>query len=242
VSADDQKKAAAIAALGYLKNGMKLGLGTGSTANHFIQALAERVKIGLKVVCVPTSANTHKLATSLGIPMTTLEQHPHLDLTVDGADEFDGNFNLIKGGGGALLLEKIVASSSRYMLVIADESKRVETLGKYPLPVEVIPFGVNATAWKIERALRICGLTGKLTLRKGLDGKPFRTDAGNTIIDVAVGRIPEPGRLGDLLSVIPGVVENGIFHSLAGIILMGTESGVKTFTKTGQPVDIEVRA
>lgn len=242
MSADDQKKAAAIAALDYVKNGMKLGLGTGSTANHFIQALAERVKIGLKVQCVPTSGATAKLAQSLGLALTTLEQHPHLDLTVDGADEFDGNFNLIKGGGGALLLEKIVASSSRYMLVIADQSKKVETLGKFPLPVEVIPFGVNATAWKIERALRICGLSGSLKLRQGADGKPFRTDAGNTIIDVSIGRIPEPGRLGDLLSIIPGVVENGIFHSLAGIILMGTDKGVETFTKTGKPVDIEVRA
>ena len=241
MSADDQKKAAAIAALDYVKNGMKLGLGTGSTANHFIQALGERVKIGLKVRCVATSAATQKLTTSLGIPLTTLEQHPHLDLTVDGADEFDANFNLIKGGGGALLLEKIVASSSRYMLVIADESKKVDALGKFPLPVEVIPFGVNATAWKIERALRICGLTGTLVLRKGEDGKPFRTDGGNTIIDVAIGRIPEPGRLGDLLSIIPGVVENGIFHDLCGIILMGGEQGVKTFTKNGKPVDIEVR-
>lgn len=241
MSADDQKKRAAIAALDYVKNGMKLGLGTGSTANHFVQALAERVKIGLKVQCVATSGATAKFAHSLGIPLTTLDQHPHLDLTVDGADEFDGNFNLIKGGGGALLLEKIVASSSRYMLVIADQSKRVETLGKFPLPVEVIPFGVNATAWKIERALRICGLTGKLALRKGADGKPFRTEGGNTIIDVAIGRIPEPGRLGDLLSIIPGVVENGIFHSLCGIILMGTDTGVETFTKTGKPVDIEVR-
>ena len=242
MSTDEQKKAAAIAALDYVKPGMKLGLGTGSTANNFIAALGERVKIGLTVLCVPTSAATQKLAASLGIALTTLEQTPHLDLTVDGADEFDGKFDLIKGGGGALLLEKIVASSSRYMLVIADESKKVETLGKFPLPVEVIPFGVNATAWKIERALRICGLTGSLVLRKGPDGKSFRTEAGNTIIDVAIGRIPEPGRLGDLLSIIPGVVENGIFHSLCGIVLMGTGKGVVTFTKTGKPVDIEVRA
>jgi ribose 5-phosphate isomerase A len=241
MSAEDQKKRAAIAALDYVKNGMKLGLGTGSTANHFITALGDRVKIGLKVSCVATSGATHKLAASLGIPMTTLEEHPHLDLTVDGADEFDGNFNLIKGGGGALLAEKIVASSSRYMLVIADQSKKVETLGKSPLPVEVIPFGVSATAWKIERALRICGLAGTLSLRKGPDGKAFRTEGGHTIIDVAIGKIPEPGRLGDLLSIIPGVVENGIFHSLCGIILMGTDAGVTTFTKTGQPVDIEVR-
>ena len=136
-------------------------------------------------------ARRFKLASALGLRMTTLEKHPVLDVTVDGADEFDPNFQLIKGGGGALLLEKIVASSSRYMIVIADQSKQVETLGKFPLPVEVVPFGVNATAWKIERALRLLNLKGKLVLRLK-DGKPFRTDNGNAIIDVALGAIPDP--------------------------------------------------
>ena len=160
MSADDQKKAAAIAALDYVKPGMKVGLGTGSTAAHFITALGEKVKGGLDVLAVPTSRQTRDLAVKAGIPLTDLEKHPFLDLTVDGADEFDGKFQLIKGGGGALLLEKIVATSSRYMIVIADESKKVEMLGKFALPVEVIPFGVAATAWKIERGLKICGLTG----------------------------------------------------------------------------------
>lgn len=230
MTADDQKKAAALAALDYVKPGMKVGLGTGSTANHFIKALGDRVKGGLDVQCVATSKQTFELARSLDIPITTLEQSPHLDITVDGADEFDDKFQLIKGGGGALLLEKIVASSSRYMVVIADESKKVDTLGKFPLPVEVVPFGVNATAWKIERALRICNITGKLTMRLK-DGKPFVTDSGNAIIDVAIGRIPEPERLANLLSVTPGVVDHGLFIGICGIILMGSKDGVKTFRK-----------
>jgi ribose 5-phosphate isomerase A len=231
VTPDEQKKAAALAALDYVKPGMKIGLGTGSTANHFIRSLGEKAKAGLDVRCVATSKASFDLAKSLGLKITTLEENPHLDLTVDGADEFDGKFQLIKGGGGALLLEKIVATSSRYMIVIADRSKQVETLGKFPLPVEVVPFGVNATAWKIERALRICNLKGKLTMRLK-DGKPFVTDSGNAIIDVALGAIPEADRLGNLLSCTPGVVDHGLFISICGIILMGTEDGVKTFRKT----------
>ncbi len=230
MTADEQKQAAAFAALDYVKPGMKVGLGTGSTANHFIKALGERAKAGLDVQCVATSKMSFELAKSLGLKITTLEQDPHLDLTVDGTDEFDGKFQLIKGGGGALLLEKIVATSSRYMIVIADRSKQVETLGKFPLPVEVVPFGVNATAWKIERALRICNLKGKLTMRLR-DGKPFVTDSGNAIIDIALGAIPEADRLGNLLSSTPGVVDHGLFISICGIILMGTDDGVKTFRK-----------
>jgi ribose 5-phosphate isomerase A len=230
VTAEDQKKAAALAALDYVKPGMKVGLGTGSTANHFITALAEKAKAGFEVECVATSKATFELAKSLGLKMVTLEQQPHLDLTVDGADEFDAKFQLIKGGGGALLFEKIVATSSRYMIVIADQSKQVETLGRYPLPVEVVPFGVNATAWKIERALRICGLKGKLVMRLK-NGKPFVTDAGNTIIDISLGAIPEPDRLGNLLSVTPGVVDHGLFIGICGIILMASDDGVKTFRK-----------
>ena len=230
MTADDQKKAAALAALDYVKPGMKVGLGTGSTAAHFVRALAERARDGLDVECVASSRATFKLASSLGLRMTTLDKHPHLDITVDGADEFDGNFQLIKGGGGALLIEKIVASSSRYMIVIADQSKKVETLGKFPLAIEVVPFGVSATAWKIERALRICGLSGKLVMRL-LNGKPFVTDSGNAIIDASIGAIPDPARLDTLLNVVPGVVDNGLFADICGIILMGTDDGVKTFRK-----------
>jgi ribose 5-phosphate isomerase A len=231
VTANEQKKAAAIAALEYVQPGMKVGLGTGSTANHFITALAEKVKGGLDVQCVATSKKTFEMAKGLGITLTTLEQQPHLDVTVDGTDEFDDKFQLIKGGGGALLFEKIVASSSRHMVVIADQSKQVKTLGKFPLPVEVVPFGVNATAWKIERALRICNLKGKLVLRLK-DGKPFQTDGGNTIIDVSLGAIPDPERLATLLSVTPGVVDHGLFIGICGIILVATDDGVKTLRKT----------
>lgn len=224
------KKAAALAAIDYVKPGMKVGLGTGSTAKHFTVALAEKVKAGLDVQCVPTSRATRQLAMELGIPLTDLEKTPFLDLTVDGADEFDDKFQLIKGGGGALLLEKIVASSSRYMIVIADESKKVATLGKFPLPVEVVPFGVKATAWKIERAMRICKIEGQIVLRVK-DGKPFVTDTGNAIVDMNIGKIPEPERLSNLLNIIPGVVDHGLFIGICGIILMGTKDGVKTFRK-----------
>jgi ribose 5-phosphate isomerase A len=230
VTADEQKKAAAIAALEYVKAGNKVGLGTGSTANHFITALAEKARGGFDVECVATSRASFQLASGLGLKMTTLEKHAHLDLTVDGADEFDGNYQLIKGGGGALLVEKIVATSSRYMVVIADQSKKVNALGKFPLPVEVVPFGVNATAWKIERALKLCDLKGKMQLRLK-DGKPFVTDSGNAIIDVTIGHIPEPRRLDNLIKSIPGVVDHGLFIDICGIILMGTDDGVQTFRK-----------
>ena len=230
MTADEQKKAAAIAALEYVKAGNKVGLGTGSTANHFITALAEKVRGGFDVECVATSRASFQLASSLGLKMTTLEKQAHLDVTVDGADEFDGNFQLIKGGGGALLVEKIVATSSRYMVVIADQSKKVNALGKFPLPVEVVPFGVNATAWKIERALKLCDLKGKMQLRLK-DGKPFVTDSGNAIIDVTIGHIPEPRRLDNLIKSIPGVVDHGLFIDICGIILMGTDDGVQTFRK-----------
>jgi ribose 5-phosphate isomerase A len=230
VTADEQKKAAAIAALEYVKAGNKVGLGTGSTANHFITALAEKARGGFDVECVATSRASFQLASSLGLRMTTLEKQAHLDVTVDGADEFDGNFQLIKGGGGALLVEKIVATSSRYMVVIADQSKKVNALGKFPLPVEVVPFGVNATAWKIERALKLCDLKGKMQLRLK-DGKPFVTDSGNAIIDVTIGHIPEPRRLDNLVKSIPGVVDHGLFIDICGIILMGTDDGVQTFRK-----------
>jgi ribose 5-phosphate isomerase A len=236
VTADEQKKAAALAAVDYIKPGMKVGLGTGSTANHFISALSVRAKLeNLDIECVPTSRQTQQFASSLGLRMTTLEKHAVLDVTVDGADEFDPNFQLIKGGGGALLSEKIVASSSRYMIVIADKSKKVDTLGKFPLPVEVVPFGVNATAWKIERALRLLNLKGKLVLRLK-DGKPFRTDNGNAIIDVALGAIPDPNRLSMYLNNIPGVVEDGLFIDICSIILMGTDKGVETFKKASHKV------
>ncbi len=230
MTADEQKKAAAIAALEYVKPGSKVGLGTGSTANHFIEALAEKARGGFDVECVATSRASFQLAQGLGLKMTTLEKQPHLDVTVDGADEFDANFQLIKGGGGALLVEKIVATSSRMMVVIADQSKKVNALGKFPLPVEVVPFGVNATSWKIDRALRLCELKGKQVLRLK-DGKPFVTDSGNAIIDVSIGYIPDPRRLDGMLKSIPGVVDHGLFIDICGIVMMGSDAGVQILSK-----------
>jgi ribose 5-phosphate isomerase A len=203
---------------------MKVGLGTGSTANYFIRALAEKVRGGLDVKCVATSKASGDLAKSLGLELITLEDAPFLEVTVDGADEIDSDFRLIKGGGGALLLEKIVATSSRHMVVIADESKRVAKLGKFPLPVEVVPFGVKATSWKMERAFKMVGMEPKMTLRVK-DGKPFRTDAGNVIIDCASGVIKDPERLEIVLNNIPGVVNNGLFIGIAGIALIGKADG-----------------
>jgi len=230
VTADQMKKAAALEAFKFVKPGMNIGLGTGSTANHFIEALAVKVKEGLDVKGVPTSKASRELAEKLGIPLTTLDAQPHLDLTVDGADEFDSNFRLIKGGGGALLFEKIVASSSRYMVVVADESKKVKTLGKFPLPVEVMRFGTKATAWKMEKAFAFLKLDTKMVLRVK-DGKPFVTDGGHLIIDCTMGEIPEPERLEAVLNSIPGVVETGLFIGLCGIVLMGTPKGVKEFKR-----------
>ncbi len=224
------KKAAAIEALRFVKPGMNIGLGTGSTANHFIEALGGKVKEGLDIKGVATSRASKDLAEKHGIPLTTLDAQPHLDLTVDGTDEFDTEFRLIKGGGGALLFEKIVASSSRYMVVIADESKKVKKLGSFPLPVEVMRFGTKATAWKMERAFKLLKLDAKMVLRVK-DGKPFVTDGGHYIIDCTIGEIPEPERLDTLMKSIPGVVETGLFIGICGIVLMGTPKGVTEFKR-----------
>lgn len=225
LTADGMKKAAALAVLKKIENGMVVGLGTGSTANHFIHGLAERVLTGLRVQCVPTSTATANLAKSLGLQLTTLEDRPFIDITVDGTDEIDPDFRLIKGGGGALLFEKIVASSSKFMVVIADESKQVKKLGKFALPVEVVPFGVKATAWKLERAFKTFGMEPKFKLRQGDDGKPFRTDAGNCIIDCACGEIEQPDRLEFMINNLPGVVNNGLFVGICGVAYIGRADG-----------------
>ncbi len=226
MSVETQKKAAAIAALKFIQPGMKVGLGTGSTANYFIAALAEKVKEGLDVKCVPTSKATNDLAKQLGIPLVTLEKEPYLNYTVDGADEFDPQFRLIKGGGGALLIEKIVATSSKYVVTIVDQSKQVKKLGKFPLPVEVASFGVKATAWKMEYAFDRLKMKPKMALRVK-DGKPFRTESGNCIIDCSCGVIEEPERLEIMLNGIPGVVNNGLFIGISGIIMLATDKGVQ---------------
>ena len=224
------KKAAAIEALEIVTSGMNIGLGTGSTANHFIEALGAKVKEGFEVKGVATSKASKDLAEKHGIPLTTLDAYPHLDMTIDGADEFDSECRLIKGGGGALLFEKIVASSSRFMVVIADESKKVKTLGKFPLPVEVVRFGTKATAWKMERAFVHLKLDAKMVLRVQ-DGKPFVTDGGHYIIDCTIGEIPDPQRLDTLLKSIPGVIETGLFIGICGMVFMGTPKGVTEFKR-----------
>ena len=227
---DEQKRAAARAALHYVKPGMRLGLGSGSTAAHFVDCIGGMVQAGFDIVCVPTSEATRRQAESLAIPLTTLDATPHLDLTVDGADEFDAQLNLIKGGGGALLREKIVATSSKQMIVIADAAKKAGTLGAFPLPIEVVPFGVKATAWKIERALVHAGCQGKMTVRVR-DGKPFITDNGNLIIDCALGRIADAPRLAGLLSGIPGVADHGLFIGIAALVVYGSADGVQVLTR-----------
>lgn len=233
MSADTQKKAAAEAALKVVKNDVKIGLGTGSTANYFIKAAAEKVKREkLNTIFVPTSAASYELARQAGLVLSNIEDHPFLDFTVDGADEIDPQFRMIKGGGGALHREKIVASSSRFVICICDESKKVETLGKFPLPVEVSRFGVNPTAWKIERVLQAMGFTNpKMRLRANAEGKPFVTESGNAIIDLALEKIPDPEKLELSLNSLPGVIEVGLFIGICGVVMLGTEKGVEEITR-----------
>jgi ribose 5-phosphate isomerase A len=231
---DDLKRQAAARALDSVRDGMKLGLGTGSTARHFVELLGERVKAGLDVVGVPTSEVTRADAQRCGIRLTTLDEVDRLDLTVDGADEIDHALNLIKGGGGALLREKIVAAASDRMIVIADESKWVETLGRFPLPVEVIPFGLSATQRAIERAFTEVGAAGAIKLRQGSDGHAFVTDGGHWIVDAHLGRIPDAARLAGLLSGIPGVVEHGLFIGLADTVVLAAHNGIRVIERSSR--------
>ncbi|GHE67256.1 ribose-5-phosphate isomerase A [Camelimonas fluminis] len=225
MSSEDLKRQAAARALEAVTDGMRLGLGTGSTAKHFVELLGDRVRGGLKVVCVATSEATQAQAEGEGIPMSTLDETPELDLVVDGADELDEQLRLVKGGGGALLREKIVASASRRMIVIADDSKKVATLGKFPLPVEVNPFGLEVTRRQIAAAAARCGCNGELTLRQR-DGKTFVTDGGHCIIDCHFGVLPQPEALADALVAIPGVVEHGLFIGLATGVVLAAPGGL----------------
>jgi ribose 5-phosphate isomerase A len=226
VKAEELKRAAAARAVALVVDGMRLGLGTGSTAKHFVALLGERVRDGLTVVGVPTSEATRAQAAAEGIPLTTLDETPELDLTVDGADELDDELRLIKGGGGALLREKIVAAASRRMIVIADGSKRVPHLGAFPLPIEVVPFGLGATRVAVRRAIETAGASGALKLRIGPDGKAFVTDGGHYILDADLGRIPAPEALAVALAAVPGVVEHGLFIGLATGAILATDAGL----------------
>jgi ribose 5-phosphate isomerase A len=221
---DAQKRAAAARAMEFVRPGMKLGLGTGSTARHFVELLGEKVRGGFKVIGVPTSEATRADAERCGVPLTTLDETPELDLTVDGADEIDPKLNLIKGGGGALLREKIVATASKRVVIIADETKRVPALGRFPLPIEVVSFGLAATERAIEA---VTAGSGKLALRRGKDGHAFVTDGGHWIVDAALGSIADPAALAQKLASIPGVVEHGLFIGLAHTAVLAGPQGVR---------------
>lgn len=234
IGTDTLKRQAAEAALAFVRPGMRLGLGTGSTAAHFVELVGAKAREGLELRCVPTSEATREQATRCGLKLTTLDDCPELDLTVDGADEFDDRLRLIKGGGGALLREKIVASASKRMVVIADASKRVATLGAFALPVEIDRFGARSTLRRIEAVAREIGLVGQARIRATAQGAPFVTDGGNYIVDCAFGAIPDPEALARGLDATVGIVEHGLFIGIATSVLIASETGVETLGETPQ--------
>ncbi|MBH0189386.1 MAG: ribose-5-phosphate isomerase RpiA [Nitrospira sp.] len=221
VDLDQLKKAAAVKAIEFVREGMVVGLGTGSTAKHMIMALGDKVRAGMNLRGVPTSQETAALARQAGIPLIDTENRWEIDVAIDGADQVDPHFNLIKGGGGALLKEKIVAASSKQFIVMVDHTKQVPVLGgSFPLPIEVIPFGWGSTAREIET------LTQSRVVLRERHGVPFTTEAGNVIVDVHIDRMSEPGALETALNRIPGVVETGIFVGRTNILIVGTPQGV----------------
>jgi ribose 5-phosphate isomerase A len=222
---DQEKEAAARASLKFVHDGNVVGLGTGSTTAYAVRGLGEKVAAGLKIRGIPTSVRTGELAKSLGIPLTTLDETQVIDVTIDGADEFDPHLNLTKGGGGALLREKIIASASKQVVIIADSSKQVAVLGKFPLPVEVIPFAEALVAKKISAM----GATVKL--RQRADGKTFITDEGHHILDCHFGQIPDPPSLARKLSDMPGIVEHGLFIGMASVVLLAKGNNVQELRK-----------
>jgi len=217
---DLEKAAAARASLRFVRDGDIVGLGTGSTAAYVVCSLGERVQAGLKIRGIPTSVRTKELATSVGIPLTTLDEFQQIDVTIDGADEFDPQLHLIKGGGGALLREKIIASASQQVIIIADSSKQVAVLGRFPLPVEVIPFSQRLIAKEI------AALGATVKLRQGATGNPFVSDEGHHILDCSFGQIADPPTLARKLSDMPGVVEHGLFIDLATVVLVAKGENV----------------
>jgi ribose 5-phosphate isomerase A len=231
IDQNDLKRAAAAKAVEYVTDGMKLGLGTGSTAEIFLELLAARVRGGINLICTATSERTAEKARTLGIPLAGLDELAPLDLTIDGADEADRKLNLIKGAGGALLREKVVAASSRRMIVIADKSKLVSTLGHFPLPVEVLEFGQKTTAQRIAEALAALGHHNPSVILRNRDGLTFKTDSGNLIYDCALGTIKSPPKLAAALSAIPGVVEHGLFIGIATTLIVARARGVEIIEK-----------
>lgn len=222
---DQEKEAAARASMQFVKDGQVVGLGTGSTAAHFIKLLGAEVKKGLRIRGIPTSVRSKELAESLGIPLITLDDCQEIAVTVDGADEVDPKLRLIKGGGGALLREKIVASATRQMVVVADATKQVQVLGKFPLPVEVIRFAQALVA------KRISALGADVRLRMGDDGKPYVTDENNHILDCRFGQIPDPEGLARELSMMPGVVEHGLFIGMASVAVFARGNEIVQLTR-----------
>ena len=216
-SRNQEKQIAARAAVEFVEAGSIVGLGSGSTATYAVRFLAERVREGLKIVGIPTSQQTKQLAEQLGIPLATLDEHPKIDIDIDGADEIDPQLNLIKGGGGAFLREKIIASVSRRFIVIADSAKQVKRLGKFPLPVEVVPFAQSLIKRQIE------ALGAKVSLRSYAYGNPYVTDEGHHILDCTFGEIPDPPALAEKLCHIPGVIEHGLFIGMAELAFIGKD-------------------
>ena len=224
---EQEKEAAGRAAAKLVRDGEVVGLGTGSTAYFAVVALGERVKAGLKMVGIPTSVQTGELARAVGIRLTTLDEHPEIDITIDGADEVDPKLNLIKGGGGALLREKVIATASKKMVVVADSGKIVSVLGKFPLPVEVISFARTV----VEKKIVSLGASPKLRTKP--DGSPFITDNGNQILDCSFGKIADPAALALTLSNTPGIVEHGLFIGLAKLALVGRGDRVEELRPQG---------
>lgn len=223
VDLDHLKKAAALKAIEFVRDGMVVGLGTGSTTKHLLVALGEQVRAGMKLRGVPTSQETAAIARESGIPLIDSENRWEIDVAIDGADQVDPHFNLIKGGGGALLKEKIVAASAKQFIVMVDHTKQVPVLGgSFPLPIEVIPFGWGSTAREIE------ALTKSRAVLRERKGIPFKTEAGNLIVDVHIDRISQPGELETVLNLIPGVVETGLFVGRTNVLIVGTPQGVHT--------------
>lgn len=226
---ENLKQAAALKALDFVRDGMVVGLGTGSTAKHLVIALGERVRAGMKLRAVPTSLETAELARQVGIPLIDTANRWEIDVAIDGADQVDPNFNLIKGGGGALLKEKIVAASAKQFIVMVDQTKQVPVLGgSFPLPIEIIPFGWGSTAREIEALTR-----GRVVLRER-NGAPFKTEAGHLILDVHLDRIDQPAGLETALNLIPGVVETGLFINRTHILIVGTATGVQILHVEGK--------